>query len=46
MDPCWPQTHYVGFVMTWLKSLLVQLAFWSLMATEFAQLNMKKYLTV
>jgi hypothetical protein len=19
LDPCWSQTHYVGFVMTWLK---------------------------
>jgi hypothetical protein len=18
LDPCWSQTHYVGFVMTWL----------------------------
>jgi hypothetical protein len=19
LDPCWSQTHYVGFVMTWLN---------------------------
>jgi hypothetical protein len=25
LDPCWLQTHYVGFVVTWLKFIKVNL---------------------
>jgi hypothetical protein len=27
LDPCWPQTHYFGFVVTPLKSLTDQNTF-------------------
>jgi hypothetical protein len=27
LDPCWLQTHYVGFVMVWLKCMFVIITF-------------------